>query len=543
MSMPLYAFIFALVALIVYRLSKVGQRPAGCPPGPPTLPIIGNLHLMPKERAWLQFQKWADEYGPVYSLIVGTKVMVILSSDQVVKDLLDKRSNIYSSRPDNYLGNVVSGGMRMGLMDQEYGSTWRMIRKIIHNSLNINVSRSYVPYQDLENKAMLVGLLETPALFVDHIRRYSNSLTTQMVFGFRTTSINDPKLLQLYQGFDKFAQFLATESAALLDLYPLLRKLPDFALPSRRYAKRLHVKECELYLGHYRNAKNAIKNKTAKPSFCVDLVRAQDQEGFSDKLAAYVSGSLLEAGSDTTSSTLIGFVQAMILFPEVAKAAQAELDRVCGDRFPTLDDEPNLPYIRACVKESLRWMPTAVAALPHAVIRDDEYLGFKIPKGASVICNTWGIHMDPKRHPEPRRFNPVRYINHSQTAIESANNADPTKRDHFVFGAGRRSCQGMHIAERSLFFAISRMLWAFDFHAVHDAQGVEIKPDAEDLRSGLLIQPKPFLARIVPRSVEKATSVKAEWSKMERLLDDDHQWQELPTGLVWKEYELPAETA
>ena len=54
--------------------------------------------------------------SPVYSLILGTKVMVVLSSDQAIKDLLDKRSNIYSSRPEMYLGQVVSGGLRVLLM-------------------------------------------------------------------------------------------------------------------------------------------------------------------------------------------------------------------------------------------------------------------------------------------------------------------------------------------------------------------------------------------------------------------------------------------
>jgi len=95
-------------------------------------------------------------------------------------------------------------------------------------------------------------------------------------------------------------------TAKLVDLFPILRSLPDFALPLRKYAKELHEKESELYVGHWLNVKKAIKNGTAKPCFCVDLVRAQDEENFSDELAGYVSGSLLEAGSDTTSATLIG---------------------------------------------------------------------------------------------------------------------------------------------------------------------------------------------------------------------------------------------
>jgi hypothetical protein len=116
MSIPLYALIVTVVALLVRQVSRIGRRPAGYPPGPPTLPLIGNIHLMPKEKAHLQFQKWAEEYGPVYSLILGTKVMIVLSSDQAIKDLLDKRSGIYSSRPDMYLGKIVSGGLRMLLM-------------------------------------------------------------------------------------------------------------------------------------------------------------------------------------------------------------------------------------------------------------------------------------------------------------------------------------------------------------------------------------------------------------------------------------------
>ena len=236
-------------------------------------------------------------------------------------------------------------------------------------------------------------------------------------------------------------------------------------------------------------------------------------------------------------------VQAMVLFPEVVKAAQEELDRVCPDRFPTLEDESNLPYIRACVKESLRWMPTDILGVPHAVIRDDEYMGYTIPKGSGLMWNLWAVHMDPKRHPDPRRFDPTRYMHDKQTAAEAANNPDPAQRDHYVFGAGRRVCQGMHIAERSLFLAISRLLWVFDFRVARDEHGNEMIPDADDLTEGLLVAPKPFPANIVPRDSDKIAHVRAEWSKMEDLLDENLQWRVLPEGLIWKEYKHAAEGA
>ena len=109
-----------LLGVLLFLLNRVGRRPNGCPPGPPTLPLIGNLHQMPKEKAHLQFQKWAEEYGPVYSLVLGMKVMVVLSSDQAIKDLLDKRSGIYSSRPEMYLGQIISGGYRVLLMVRSF---------------------------------------------------------------------------------------------------------------------------------------------------------------------------------------------------------------------------------------------------------------------------------------------------------------------------------------------------------------------------------------------------------------------------------------
>ncbi|KAF2852521.1 cytochrome P450 [Plenodomus tracheiphilus IPT5] len=533
MAVPLFAFVFVILAGLTYRLSRIGRRPAGYPPGPPTLPLIGNLHLMPKEKPHLQFQKWAEEYGPIYSLILGTKVMIVLNTDQAVKDLLDKRSGIYSSRPEMYIGQVVSGGLRILLM--EYGSQWRMLRKIIHNSLNIKAAKAYIPYQDLENKAMLIGLLETPDKWADHIRRYSNSLTTQMIFGFRTTSIDDPKLKQLYEGVHAFSLATSRATASLLDLFPILRLLPDTLLPLRAWAKSLHKTEAALYIGHWLRVKNLIRAGKGQPCFSADLLKAQNELGFGDDLAGYVSGSLLEAGSDTTAATLVGFIQALLLHPTLAPKLQTQLDLTCGPHLPTLSHAPSLPLIHSCIKESLRWMPTAILGIPHAATQPDSYLGYTIPKGAGVIYNVWSIHMDPARHPNPTLFNPDRYKNDVQTAAEAANNADPALRDHFGFGVGRRVCQGMHIAERSLFLAIARVLWAFDVVPfVEEEGGRDGVPRMGDLTEGLLVQPKPFKARFVPRSRERVDVLRREWEGVEGLLDEEGQWRGVPEGLGGK---------
>jgi Cytochrome P450 len=135
----------------------------------------------------------------------------------------------------------------------------------------------------------------------------------------------------------------------------------------------------------------------------------------------------------------------------------------------------------------------------------------------------------------------MRYIDDHQTSIDAANNPDPTKRDHFVFGAGRRRCAGMHIADRSLFLAISRLLWAFDFQkALNPDTHEEITPDMNDLVDGMMAFPKPFPAKILPRNTQKAQAVREEWEQMLKLLDGQSQWKTVPEGLIWKD-EQPSE--
>lgn len=490
---------------------------------------------MPLRDAHLQFQKWAQQYGSIYSLILGTKTLIVLSSDEAVKELLDKRSNNYSDRQEMYIGQTLcSGDLRLLMMG--YGPKWRTFRKMVHGLLNITAARSYVPYQMLENKQMLFEMLEKPEQVLQNIRRYSNALTTTMVFGWRTPTYNDAKMQQLFNGFSEFADINQTGTAALIDFFPFLRKFPDFILPTQAKAKELHRHEKKLYLDHWLTAKQAIRDGTIRPCFCVGMAEAQKKDGFDDDQAAYISGTLLEAGSDTTSSTLYAFVQAMLLYPDVQKQAQAEIDRVIGARLPTMEDEPNLPFIRGCVKETLRWMPTTIlGAVPHAATKDDTYMGFTIPAGAGVMNNVWTINMDPNRAPDPRKFDPNRFIDNDQSLSESASNPDGTKRDQFTFGAGRRICPGIHVAERSLFLGMSRLVAAFNFLPVEDPKtGEPLLPDQDKLTQGFVCMPEEYKVRIEPRNKAMADLVRREWLEAEQQMLDPvtKQWKEDPTSIV-----------
>ncbi|KUI65817.1 O-methylsterigmatocystin oxidoreductase [Cytospora mali] len=529
--------VVAFVVVLV-QVSGIGSRPKGYPPGPPTLPIIGNLHQIPKSRVHVQFKKWADQYGPIYSLILGTQVMIVLSSDVAVKDLLDKRSAIYSSRPDMFLGQTIaSGGLRLTLMP--YGDTWRMMRRCIHSVLNIRTAKSYIPYQDLENKQMLAELLEQPDAFINHLQRYTDSLTTQMVFGFRTVDKDEEHVKEMFQNFSNFNEVFSSISAGLLDVFPILRHLPDFIFPSKERARQSHIREKKFYLNGWMKTKQQVRDGTAKPCACVGLMKIQDLNNFDDDLAGYTSGVLHEGGSDTSAATLTSFIRAMILYPEVQLRAREELDRVCGDRLPSMDDEENLPYTRACVKEVLRCYPIVPTGVPHAVVKDDVYQGYHIPKGASVLLNIWTINRDPSRYKNPHVYDPTHFLGDTTTAAESAMSPDVSKRDHFTFGAGRRVCPGMHVADRTLFMTISSLLWGFEFSKAKrlttgvDGREVweEVTPDPDAMVDGILAHPVPFPARITPRSERHAEIIRTAWDDCQEALDEKGQWKTLPEGV------------
>ncbi|KAK2784681.1 hypothetical protein FQN52_008909 [Onygenales sp. PD_12] len=470
---------------------------------------------MPSTALHIQLQKWAKEYGPIFSVMLGCKTMIVLTSPHAVRELLDKRSGIYSSRPELYIAQICTGHNNIGLMP--YGARWRMFRKLTHTNLNINAAKSYVPYQNLENKQMLSDMLDRPELFVQHLRRYTSSLTTQMLFGVRTCAMDDPFITQLFEVFEDHHLPMSAISISV------------FAENGVGYQKAFGDNKTFFSPNA---VKTATENGTAKPCISMEFLRDQQISGYSDEAAAFMVGTLLEGGTDTTSNTLVGFVQAMVLFPEVQKKAQEDIDRICGDRLPTMEDEPNLQYVRACIKEVLRWMPTAILGVPHAAIEDDEYMGYKIPKGADIVCNIWGIHMDENVYPNPRTFDPTRYEHDFQTAFEATCNPDVSKRDHFGFGAGRRICPGMHVAERSLYIGISRLLWGFNIEKALDENGNEIVPDSNKIKDGLLAMPEPFPAKITPRSERHAQIIREEWHKCQGLLDQDMQWNEVPADMV-----------
>jgi cytochrome P450 len=218
---------------------------------------------------------------------------------------------------------------------------------------------------------------------------------------------------------------------------------------------------------------------------------------------------MIEAGSETTSSALNTAIKYLAKFREAQQEAHEELSRVIGDnRLPNFSDEESLPFIRATVKEVLRIRPVTNIGTPHYTTADVVYKDYVIPKNTIVSICQYAIHFDPKKWSSPDVFDPRRYLNHPLKAGAYAAAADPSERDHFDFGAGRRICPGMHLAENSLFITLASILWLFEIQSPVDQNGIEQQVDISDAayEEGVNTLPKPFKIRFVPRN-EKRTRV------------------------------------
>ncbi|KIW95145.1 uncharacterized protein Z519_03729 [Cladophialophora bantiana CBS 173.52] len=374
----------------------------------------------------------------------------------------------------------VSKGRHIMLMT--YGSKWRTHTKIQASVLNICVSQTYKPLQDLESKQLLFECLSDNH-FVKIYRRYTASVMFSLAYGKRSLTGRESEIL----GADTVnANFLFAGRLGtwITDAIPILNYLPQRLAPWKKTAEKFFRLESSLHMANKSNAA-----KTPSWNMTKQICSTKESKEVPDLDIAYNVGIIYEAGLDTS------------------KIALLELDRVVGPvRLRSFEDQVSLPYINAGVKEVLRWRPVSAGGTPHAVMQEDQYTGYRIPKSATVIGNHWSIHMDESISPQPMKFRPERWLENPDLPL-------------YAFGFGRRACTGQHISNNSLFIIISRVLWAFEINKGLDEQGHEVEIDDMAFTSGFNSQPEPFAVRFIPRSLKVVKVVKRELDDVEKDID------------------------
>ncbi|EIM81916.1 cytochrome P450 [Stereum hirsutum FP-91666 SS1] len=537
-------FVLLLVTFLITR--SYTQKRHAYPPGPPGLPIIGNMLQLPTNKHWLQYDRWTKQYGDVIQISSLGEKTIILGSVEAANDLLDARGNIYSDRPPATMaGELVGWNLGLGYA-RFFPSTssptttsptnssfplhsqnrFRALRRFFHTSIGPRASLSpdLVLMQEQERTRLLGRLIEFGKRSVgkggdvgDIIRQSTGALILLLTYGYRVnTDTGDPLVKIVEDAMLGFAR--ASEPDAFwVDRLSILKHIPEW-MPGasfQRKARLMREDREKLYdvpfdfvisqTNKNENLPSIVSTYLSAKSEDAEDVDAADLGGLqADAELIKAAAASLYSGADTPA-TLVTFLLAMVLNPEVQSRAHAELDALLGSpsssgdselhRLPTAKDRGQLSFVDAIVKEVWRWNPSVPLGLAHRVTQDDVYKGMFIEAGTTVYPNIWSMLHDPQTYPSPESFMPERFLDSSGHMKKLEKWEDP---GWVAFGFGRRICPGMFLAENSIFTSIASLLYVFDILKAKDDNGTEIEPEVD--YDGFICHAKPFPCRLVPRS-------------------------------------------
>ncbi|THU76327.1 cytochrome P450 [Dendrothele bispora CBS 962.96] len=526
---------FGFYHLYVFFLRLLRPRPP-YPPGPRGYPLIGDLFNEAsknvEQHEWARYLKMGKEYNSdVLHINVLGDHKLILNSAKAADELLEKRSGLYSDRPQFHMMSGLCG-WHWHFATMSYSNTWRAHRKTFHQDFQAKAISTYCPFILRSTSNFLKKLAPaeySPLHMLDiehaeldsYVRNYAGSTILRAVYGMSTQEELDD-----YVGLAHLAaeSLIATmnHGSFFVDYLPWLKYIPAW-FPGASFKQKANTwapMVSNLINEPWKRLKSSMANGTALPCFAtnnlersnpvsnldVDPIKNNNFDPEIEEVIKNCSAAAYFAGSDTTVSLVMSSILALSHHPEVLEKAHEELDRVIGtSRLPELHDRDKLPYLQAFIKEVERMYPVAPLSVAHRVISDDIYDGYFISKGTTVIPNIGAILHSEELYQDPLNFNPDRFL---QNDKDSKLSPDP---EIVAFGFGRRICPGRDFALDSAWTLIACLLATCDITGPsEEAQKNSRKPDPVlDYFDGLVVHPKPYKCQIVPRSITALNLMKA----------------------------------
>lgn len=307
---------------------------------------------VPEKNSFLKFHEWGVKYGPIYQVNLAGNNHVWITRDKVAQDILGKRAMNYSERPNipSLTHDNRDSGHYLPLMNRN--EHWTRQRKFAKLIMDKSAKASYYNLPETESVRLLFELMTDPSRYNHALESFIARVTSRLAWG---TSEPADELKQ------RARELLigVSPNGALTNKLSFLKALPASLVPAKAWEFRRFRTESRFFAMLQDEVKKRMKSPGGAPeSWMKQFLECKDSLGFpSDAEGAHAVGMHGIAGALTIAAPMQSFCLAMCHYPQFQPMLHAEIDRVLGDRMPKFSDMPDMPVLRAFIRETLRWRP------------------------------------------------------------------------------------------------------------------------------------------------------------------------------------------
>ncbi|KAG4400013.1 hypothetical protein GLYMA_08G350800v4 [Glycine max] len=450
-------FLWFISTILIRSIFKKPQR-LRLPPGPPiSIPLLGHA---PYLRSLLHqaLYKLSLRYGPLIHVMIGSKHVVVASSAETAKQILKTSEEAFCNRPLM----IASESLTYGAADYffiPYGTYWRFLKKLCMTELlSGKTLEHFVRIRESEVEAFLKRMMEISGngnyevVMRKELITHTNNIITRMIMGKKSNAENDEvaRLRKVVREHEEARAKEDADSDRKKDLFDIL----------------LNLIEAD-------GADNKLTRESAK-AFALDM---------------------FIAGTNGPASVLEWSLAELVRNPHVFKKAREEIESVVGkERLVKESDIPNLPYLQAVLKETLRLHPPTPIFAREAM-RTCQVEGYDIPENSTILISTWAIGRDPNYWDDALEYKPERFL-FSDDPGKSKIDVRGQYYQLLPFGSGRRSCPGASLALLVMQATLASLIQCFDW-IVNDGKNHHVDMSEEGRVTVFLA--KPLKCKPVPR--------------------------------------------
>ncbi|XP_074344489.1 flavonoid 3'-monooxygenase CYP75B137-like [Apium graveolens] len=458
-TLTVTATVLLVISLVTITFTKSKKISPPLPPGPKSLPLVGNLlSLDPDLHTY--FASLGKTYGPIVTLWLGHKVGIVINSPVLAREVLKDQDTTFANRDVPAAGYEATYGGK-DIVWTPYGPKWRMLRRVcVNEMLSKSTLDSFYDLRRREIRQTMGYFYSRVGLPVDigeQMFLTSMNVVTSMMWGGTVKGDDRAGLgAEFRLVVNEITQLLGTPNIS--DFYPGLAR---FDLQGVRKKMKVSAKKFDDIFEATIKQRQEMDGKEGSKDFLQFLLKLKDNQDakmpFTITDLKAILMDMVTGGTDTTSNTVEFALAEMMNKPQIIEKVQEELEIVVGKNNVVEESHlPKLPYLYAVMKEILRLHPILPLLVPHCPSETCVVGGYTVPKGSRVFINVWSIHRDPSIWNKPLEFIPERFLDGQLDQSGNDFNFLP-------FGSGRRMCAGIAMAENMFLFSLASLVHSFDW--------------------------------------------------------------------------------